>query len=175
MDKTKLIEVILSEWTANFQNGDKSTKGAKTRFTDLFQKWKNAGAAFEDLYDTYLPKAIKVHLPKARVLKDTYVKFGKKTGKSFQEYTDEWNAKINSDATEIFFEFFPIPSEDDGEPKVYGNMSASEYRAQRRYADQFPILNTKELVKAWREQKEYNLDIEEALKNVLGENNESDS
>jgi hypothetical protein len=54
-------------------------------------------------------------------------------------------------------------------------MSATEYKAQRRYADQFPTLNTEELVKQWRSQQEYNMDVEDVLDNVLGGNkNETD-
>jgi hypothetical protein len=53
-------------------------------------------------------------------------------------------------------------------------MSATEYRAQRRYADQFPTLDTREAVRLWREQTEYNLDVEDVLENVLGGNNETD-
>ena len=75
----------------------------------------------------------------------------------------------------MFFEFFPAtPADHDPEPKVFGNMSAIEYRAQRRYADQFPTLNTTEAVRLWREQTEYNLDVEDVLENVLGGNNETD-
>jgi hypothetical protein len=169
MDKSKLIELALTEWTARFNNSSKKTDGARANFEELFQRWKDAGATFDDV-EKYLPKAIKIHQPKPAVVKNTYKKYGHLTGKTEKEYADDWNEKIEATGTEVFFEFFPVtPIDHDPEPKVYGNMSASEYRAQRRYSEQFPILNTDELVKAWKEQQEYNLDVEEVLENVLGE------
>jgi hypothetical protein len=93
--------------------------------------------------------------------------------KTEKEFTDEWMSSIEGTGTEVFFEFFPATTVDhDPEPKVYGGMSATEYRAQRRYADQFPTLDTRELVKQWKSQSEYNLDVEGTLENVLGKEDE---
>lgn len=178
MDKTKLIDIALVEWTASFNNSSKKTKDARANFDELFQKWKAAGATFDDLYEIYLPKAIKVHLPKPAVAREVYRRLQNKMGKTEKEFLEDWNSKIESDATELFFDYFPTKSPEvdhDPEPKVYGSMSATEYRAQRRYAEQFPILDTRELVKQWREQQEYNLDVEKVLENVLGGDDETDS
>jgi hypothetical protein len=179
MDKNKQIDVILVEWTATLKSRDRSRKSVRPNFEDLFQKWKDAGATFEDLYETYLPKAIKIHLPVNSIARSTYKGLKQKVAgldKTEKEFIEEWNASIEGTGTEVFFEFFPAtPADHDPEPKVYGNMSATEYKAQRRYADQFPTLNTEELVKQWRSQQEYNMDVEDVLDNVLGGNkNETD-
>lgn len=177
MDKAKLIDIAFVEWVANFKSGSKKTKDARSKFEELFQKWKDVDATFDDLYETYLPKAIKAHQPLPSVARNVYKNLSNKMGKSEKEFIEEWNDSIEATGTEAFFEFFPAtPADHDPEPKVFGNMSANEYRAQRRYADQFPTLDTTELVKAWREQQEeYNIDVEEVLENVLGGNDETNS
>ena len=178
MDKNKQIEIAFTEWVALLKSRDRSRKAVRPNFEDLFQKWKNLGATFDELYETFLPKAIKAHQPLASVARSMYKQIRQKTtiDKTEKEFVEEWNASIDATGTEVFFEFFPAtPDDHDPEPKVYGNMSASEYRAQRRYADQFPTLDTRELVKQWRAQQEYNLDVEDVLENVLGEKDETKS
>lgn len=176
MDKTKLIELALVEWIANFKSGSKKTKDARAKFEELFQKWKDLDATFDDLYETYLPKAIKAHQPLPSVARNVYKNIQNKMGKTEKEFIEEWNDSIEATGTEVFFEFFPAtPVDHDPEPKVYGSMSATEYRAQRRYADQFPTLDTTELVKQWKAQQEYNLDVETVLENVLGGDDETNS
>ena len=176
MDKIKLIDLALVEWIANFKSGPKKTKDARSNFEELFQKWKDLDGTFDDLYEIYLPKAIKAHQPVPSVARNVYKNLNSpKMGKSEKEFIEEWNDSIEAIGQEVFFEFFPAtPVDHDPEPKVFGNMSATEYRAQRRYADQFPTLDTRELVKQWREQKEYNLDVEGVLENVLGGTDEID-
>ncbi|NBW58898.1 hypothetical protein EBR43_14210, partial [bacterium] len=164
MDKNKLLELALVEWIALLKSRDRSKSHVKTNFEDLFQKWKDLEGSFDDLYDTLLPKAIKAHQPLPSIARSTYKTLKSRIDKSEKEFIDEWNDSIEGTGLEAFFEFFPATSFDkDEEPKVYGNMSATEYRAQRRYADQFPTLNTDELIKQWKEQKEYNLDVEDTL------------
>lgn len=178
MDKSNIYELILVEWTALLKSKDRSRKAVRPNFEELFDKWKQANGTFDELYETYLPKAIKAHLPVPSIVRSTYKKLKSTIGsmdKSEKEFLEEWNASIEGTGTEVFFEFFPATKIDhDPEPKVFGNMSATEYRAQRRYADQFPTLDTREAVRIWREQTEYNLDVEGTLENVLGDNNEND-
>lgn len=173
MDKSKVLELTLIEWIANLKSRDRSRKNVRPNFEELFQKWKDLDASFDDLYETLLPKAIKAHQPLPSVARSTYKSLKDKIDKSEKEFVEEWNASIEGTGQEVFFEFFPATTLDkDDEPKVYGNMSVTEYRAQRRYADQFPTLNTDELVKQWRSQQEYNLDVEDTLETVLGDDNE---
>lgn len=178
MDKSKLIEIALVEWTAGLKSKDRSKKSVRSNFEELFQKWKDLGAVFDDVYETYLPKAIKAHQPIPSVARSFYKnlkKRGAEIDKSEKEFIDEWNQSIEAAGTESFFEFFPAtPIDHDPEPKVYGSMSATEYRAQRRYAEQFPVLQTDELVRQWKLQQDA-LDVEKALENVLGDKDETNS
>lgn len=170
MDKSKALELTLVEWVANLKSRDRTRKSVRPNFEELFQKWKDLDATFDDLYETLLPKAIKAHQPVPSVARSTYKSLKNNIDKTEKEFIEEWNDSIEGTGQEVFFEFFPATSLDkDDEPKVFGNMSATEYKAQRRYADQFPTLNTDDLVKQWRDQQEYNLDVEETLENVLGD------
>lgn len=177
MDKSKALELTLVEWIANLKSRDRSRKAVRPNFEELFQKWKDLDASFDDLYETLLPKAIKAHQPLPSVARSTFKTLKTKIDKTEKEFIDEWNSSIEGTGQEVFFEFFPATTLDkDDEPKVYGSMSKTEYQAQRRYADQFPTLNTDELVKQWRSQQEYNLDVEDTLENVLGnDDNETNS
>lgn len=176
MDKSNIFELLLVEWIATLKSKDRSRKAVRPNFEELFDKWKQASASFEDIYETLLPRAIKAHQPLPSVARSIYKSLKQKVHgleKTEKEFIDEWNDSIEGTGTEVFFEFFPAtPIDHDPEPKVYGNMSATEYKSQRRYADQFPTLDTRELIKQWKQQIEYNLDIEDTLENVLGEKNE---
>ena len=87
-----------------------------------------------------------------------------------KEFIDQWNQDIADKCSAAFFAIFPIEKpkdpDDDGEPKVFGNMSAKEYAAQRRYADQFPVLNTEELERRMRESMNSYNDLN--IENILG-------
>jgi len=171
MDKNKLLELAFIEWAANFKTSDRKTKDARANFETLFQKWKDLGATFDDTFEPLLPKAIKTHQPTSAVVRNSYNVLDVKKYKTLKEFSDDWNDSIESTAQEVYFEFFQaVPADHDPEPKVFGNMSATEYRAQRRYADQFPELDTRELVKAWREQKPYNPEVDDKLENILDGN-----
>lgn len=178
MDKNKAIELILVEWIASLKSRDRSVKSIKPNFEELFERWKLQDATFDDLYENYLPKAIKAHQPVSSVIKNTFsvlkrnVKSFKKTEK---EFADEWLKGIDDIATKAFFEYFPAPviDVDDG-PKVFGSMSAKEYNLQRRYIEQFPILDTTELEKQWKQEREM-LDLDDLLKNVLGNQDENNN
>ena len=176
MDKNKLLELTLTEWIAVLKSKDRSRRHVRLNFEELFQKWKDLDATFDELYETLLPKAIKAHQPLPSVARNTFKTLKSKVDKTEKEFIDEWNDSIEGTGQEVFFEFFPPTTLDkDDEPKVYGNMSATEYRAQRRYADQFPTLNTTELVKAWREQKQYNPIVDAKLENILGGGNSDET
>ena len=172
-DNIKIIELTLVQWIAALKSKDRSHKFVKSNFEELFAAWKQSGCTFDELYETYLPKAIKAHQPIASVARGAYKSIKAKAGplldKTEKEFIEEWTASIEAAGTEVFFDYFPATNLDkDDEPKVFGNMSAKEYRAQRKYVEQFPTLNTKDLVKQWREQEEYNLNVEDVLENILG-------
>lgn len=166
-----VLELLLQQWIASLKTKDRSAAAVSGNFEELFESLKNSGATFEEAHEI-LPKAVKAHQPVASLTRAQYKNLKKKVfdfDKTEKEFTEEWNRSIDDKGTAAFFEFFPLPKMDeDGEPKVYGNMSAKEYKAQRRYAEQFPVLDTTELEKRMNE-REYNLDIEDMLKHVLGE------
>lgn len=176
MDKNKLLELALVEWIAILKSRDRSHKHVRANFEELFQKWKDLDASFDDLYETYLPKAIKAHQPVSSVARNTFKNLKSKIEKTEKEFIEEWNDSIEGTGQEVFFEFFPATTLDkDDEPKVFGNMSAEEHRAQQRRTDQFKTLSTDELIKQWKSQSTYDLDVESTLENILGGSDETNS
>jgi hypothetical protein len=176
MENKDTFSLILDQWRASLRSKNRKKDNIRPNFEELFQNWSSAGASFDDLYEDLLPKAISAHQPHSSVIRETYRALkasNKRFNKTEKELTEEWNKGIHDLATETFFEFFKPPSFDqDDEPKVYGSMSLKEYRAQRRYAEQFPTIKTDNLVKQWHDNSAQNLDIEEMIKSVLGDENE---
>jgi len=174
MELSKAIELVFEQWEVYIKssNTKRGKQFVRPHFEELFEKWKNTGASFEELYPEWLPKAIKVHQPPSAVARSTYKILKQKLtkfDKTEKEYIQEWNDNIKNEATEVFFDFFPPPKfDEDSEPKVYGKMSVSEYRAQQKYVNQFPILDTTQLEKQWQ-QRQYNIDLDDVMKNVLGD------
>lgn len=173
MDKSKAIGLAFEQWAASLKSRDRTQKSVRPNFEELFETWKKIDCTFDDLHESHLPKAIKAHLPNDSIIRKSHDKFSKiipNFDKSLKEFKDEWVKSISDTATEAFFEYFPPPilDDEDPEPKVYGNMSMKEYKAQRRYAEQFPVIDTTDLEERWKNQ-EYNLDIEDLIKHVLGE------
>jgi hypothetical protein len=168
------LDLIFTEWKAGLKNRDRSAAAVAGNFDDLFNELKRANASFEEAH-AILPKAIKAHLPPPGVAKTIY-KNGKSNPKiahySEKEFVDQWNQDIADKGTAAFFDSFPRPktdADDDGEPKVYGQMSAKEYRAQRRYADSFPTLDTAALERAMQRGVSYNPMEDQDLHNILGD------
>jgi hypothetical protein len=169
------LDLIFDEWKANLKSKDRAASAVTGNFDELFEELKRANATFDEAH-SILPKAIKAHLPPPAVAKNTY-KLSKTNPKvasySEKEFIEQWHQDINDKGTASFFDIFPRPkvdTDDDGEPKVYGQMSAKEYRAQRRYADSFPRLDTAALERAMITQT-YN--PMEDLENILGEDDGS--
>ncbi len=177
MSNIKSSDLIFERWKASLRSRDRTMKAVSGNFDELFEELKKDGTSFEDAHDL-LGQAIKAHLPTRSVVKGTHekLKINPKYVKSESELADEWKQSINDAATESFFDFFEKKKnddDDDGEPKVYGNMSAKEYRAQRRYAEQFPILDTRERERKLREHV-YNPSKQDLL-NVLGESDDGET
>jgi len=146
------FDLILEEWEAGLKQKDRSSGSVSSNFDELFEKLRAAGATFDEAH-TILPRAIKMHQPSLAVARNVHksAKFMTKMANiSEKEFVDKWNKDIADKGTNAFYSLFPRPKGEDEEdpgPKVFGNMSAREYRLQRRYADQFPILDTEELEK----------------------------
>ena len=146
------FDLIYEDWKASLKTRDRSAGSVSSNFEDLFEKLRSAGATFAEAHPM-LPKATKAHQPPPALAKATYrnLRSNPKIAiYSEKEFIDQWNQDIADKATNAFFSVFPVPKnkdQEDDEPKVYGNMSVKEYKAQRRYSDQFPVLNTEELEK----------------------------
>ena len=163
--------LIFDEWKANLREKDRSAPAVSGNFEELFSELKRNNISFDEAY-TILPKAIKAHQPSPGLARNQY-KLLKSTpkvaGLSEKEWTDKWNQDIHDKGTAAFFDSYPRPkvdTDDDGEPKIYGQMSAKEYKAQRKYADSFPRLDTEALERAMVSGT-YN--PMEDLDNILGE------
>ena len=165
------LSLIFDEWKANLKSRDRSSNAVTGNFDELFETLKRSNATFEEAH-AILPRAIKAHLPHPAVAKTIY-KNSKSNPKvahyTEKEFVDQWNQDIADKGTASFFDVFPRPkidADEDGEPKIFGQMSAKEYRAQRRYAEQFPRINTEALERALVSNT-YN--PAEDYQNILGE------
>ena len=146
---TANLDLIYERWKASLQEKDRTRNFVSSNFDELFDAFNSAGATFEEAH-SYLPQAIKVHLPSPGVAKATWkmLKNSPNNAESSEkEFIDSWHKDISDKATNSFYHVYPLPEEkdDDKEPKVYGNMSAKEYKLQRKIADSYPILDTEEL------------------------------
>jgi hypothetical protein len=170
-------DLILKQWVASLKFRKRDRTNVAPNFEDLFEQLKRAGATFDEAYEM-LPAAIKAHLPVPSLVKQMYAKLKRMPNfdKTEKEYVEEWNKSIEDTATNSFFVWFPIKKDDDDddEPKVFGNMSVKEYRTQRSYADSFTVLDTTELEQRMHN-RQYNLDIEDLIKNILGDKDETNS
>lgn len=166
MAPNKTAELILEKWIASLKTRDRSKKATPDNFDEFFAELKKADVSFDDAHNL-LPIAVKAHLPKKAVIKNTWIKHTVLHGiyKNSDEFAEEWNDSIKNTATDAFFSNYPlkINDDDDGEPKVYGNMSVKEYRLQRKYADAFPRLDTDDLIRQMKERKSLIGDLDGAL------------
>src|SRR6478736_6928172 len=167
--------LIFQKWKASLRSKDRSKKAMPGNFDELFEELRQSGASFEEAH-AILPQAIKAHYPARAVAKNTYAKYSHIPGfaaSSEKEFIDEWFKSIDDAGTESFYAFFSIESEEDTEPKLYGNMSAREYSLQRKYADSFPRITNEMLAEKSRNlMQQYNLD-EAALLNILGNDDDN--
>ena len=176
MDETakKEAEFAFQEWKARLATRDRRKESLSGNFDELFEELKKLGIAFE-LAHEYLPKAIKAHLPSTSQSKATWenVKHSKRAT-TYPEFVKEWHTMIEDRATESFYDFFKrkkhANEDDDGEPKVFGNMSEKEYRAQRKIADSFQQIDTTELERQLVEREAF---AETLVDDVLGTEDET--
>ncbi len=161
-------ELIFQQWEAALKNKDRSKHAMPNNFDELFSALKASGVNATDAHP-FLDRAARAHFPNKTVLKNTWKKSVclHNVFANENEFLAEWKESIKTCAANSYFEHYPIKiqdEDDDGEPKVYGNMSVKEYKLQRKYADSFPTLNTDELVRQMKERQNLSGD----LKDVLG-------
>jgi hypothetical protein len=160
--------LIFERWRVSLRSRDRSKGAVSGNFDELFEELKKDGVDFNTAY-AILPKAIKAHQPAPFLARNMYkeLKLVAKIKVDEKEFIENWNQSISDKGTESFFSFFDFKEEEPEEPLVYGNMSAREYRAQRKYAESFPILDTSELEKRFNSVVESSLADEDIL-NVFG-------
>jgi hypothetical protein len=143
------LDLIYERWKASLRDKDRSKGFVDSNFDELFDALKGAGATFDEGH-AILPSAIKAHQPSIGLAKNTWKLLKNSTKNSDlteKEFIDQWNKDIADRGTNSFYNAFSLPNEkdDDGEPKVFGSMSAKEYKLQRKNASSYPILDTEEL------------------------------
>ena len=170
---TSNLDLIYEKWKASLREKDRSREFVSGNFDELFDAFNSAGATFEEAH-AYLQQAIKVHLPSAGLARATWkmVKTNPTNAeKTEKEFIDDWHKDIGDKATNSFYHVFPLPEEKDDykEPKVYGSMSAKEYKLQRRHADSYPVLDLEAL--------EQNLQpsVYNPAEDILGEDGDGES
>lgn len=141
-------DLLFQQWVASLATRDRTKKAVQNNFEDLFRMLKNEGLVLESAYE-YLPKAIKAHSPSASLIRNKYkqLKVAGAISTPEKEFADSWNKDIADKANVAFFDVFPIETktEEPEDPVIYGSMTAKEYRAQRKHAESYPVLDTEEL------------------------------
>ena len=171
---TANLDLIYEKWKASLRDKDRSKDAVSINFGELFDAFNTAGATFDEAH-SYLAQAIKAHLPSPGLAKNTWklVKNNpNNAGSSEKEFIDGWHKDIGDKATNSFYGIYSLPEDkdEDPEPKVYGSMSAREYKLQRKHADSYPILDTEELEKRLQQ-----LDSFDPTKEILGEDDDGES
>ena len=146
---TSNLDLIYERWKASLREKDRSREFVSGNFDELFDAFNSAGATFEEAH-SYLPQAIKVHLPSPGVVKAIWKQSkGNPANADLteKEFAEGWNKDIADKATNSFYHIYKLPSDEDidPEPKVFGSMSEKEYKAQRKNVSTYPILDTEEL------------------------------
>jgi len=133
-------ELIFMKWKADLADMDRSSASVEGNFDMLFYSLNKSKISMEEALP-YLDRAIKAHYPSDYIVKFTFRKM-KKLGQaeSIQDFEASWKEHIASAAKRVFFSLYTI---EEAETKAvkYGNMSASEYRKQQKYADSHPTLD----------------------------------
>lgn len=163
----KQANLILEKWIAELKDKDRSRAFVASNFDDLFLTLSKADIDF-DIVHEMIDTAARAHYPSDFIARKTYDATEKKRGserKSYQEFIDGWKKEIKESAIQSFYAFFnnELPTEEE---KQYGSMSAREYRAQRKYAESFPVLTFEEIQKRM---KKMETDLTQPLDVDLGD------
>ena len=140
-------ELIFMKWKADLAEMDRSKDAVEGNFDLLFYALHKAKVPMEEAM-SFLDKAIKAHYPSEYVLK-TVFKSMKKFGRveSVSEFETSWKQFIDSAGKRVFFSIYNIEDQKEESAPKYGNMSASEYRKQQKYADSHPTIDWESIIK----------------------------
>lgn len=137
----KKAELILDRWKADLKEMDRSRHNVQGNFELLFVTLEESKIGFETAH-TILEKAIKAHYPPTGAVDNTYRRLKPMlSGKSKQEFLEEWKENIESAAKRAFYGLYDIDGAKDQESKKFGSMSTTEYKKQRKYAESHPVLD----------------------------------
>ncbi|CAB4124540.1 hypothetical protein UFOVP53_9 [uncultured Caudovirales phage] len=135
----KKANLIFDKWKAELKEMDRTRANVDGNFDILFSNLKNSKVSFDTAHEI-LPKAIIAHYPNQGVIDNVYKRI-KMSGKTKQEYSDEWKENIGAAGKRMFYSLYDIEGEAKEEKKEYGSMSAKEYRLQRKHAEAFPLID----------------------------------
>lgn len=167
--------LVFEEWKARLRSKNRDKDHVADNFLELFENIKLSGSSFEEAH-SLLSAAIKAHLPDATVSRRVYEQYKRvvPNAKKEKEFIQSWIDNISNIATESFYDVFEqsLPHKREEPVKKYtGNISEGEYKSLRKYADQFEIIDTKELETQLRFGGYMPLDDDDFKGTVLGENN----
>jgi len=169
----RIAKLILDRWKAELTKMDRSFDNIAANFDELVSNMYLAETPFE-LAEENINAGIIEHYPSEHLAKIIWKgnKAAKKIDKDFPTFYVDWKKAINSEGKQVFFSYYSLPSDEtvNKNKKTTGSVSVKEHRAQRRYAESFPILDTSTIeVKI----KKVIGDMEEDfMKTVLGEDDE---
>lgn len=137
----KKAELIFDRWQADLKEMDRSRSKVEGNFELLFVTLDESKISFEIAHQI-LDKAIKAHYPPLSAIDNTYRRLKPMlSGKTKQEFLDEWKDNIGAAAKRAFYGLFSIDGVAEQEDKKFGSMSASEYKKQRKHAESYPVLD----------------------------------
>lgn len=153
----KRAKLIIERWAAELEHKDRTLSAVSGNFDEVFYELWKASVDFETVHEM-LPDIVKHHLPNNFIASNTYKARKHQLNQSFTEFMNDWKKLLKDKALQSFYSYFSVEGEDEfkEEEKKYGNMSAQEYRRQRKYAESFPELD-------WRKLK---AQMDEAMKNI---------
>lgn len=142
MSKQKKAELIFDRWKADLKEMDRSKHQVQGNFELLFVTLEESKVEFDDAH-VILDKAIKAHYPPQSAIDNTYRRLKPMlSGKTKQEFLDEWKENIAAAAKRAFYGLYSIDgAADQEEQKKFGSMSTTEYKKQRKYAESHPVLD----------------------------------
>ena len=143
---TKKAELIFMKWKAELADMDRSKPAVEGNFDLLFDQLQRSKIKIDDALP-FLDKATKAHYPSAYVIKYTYKRikhFGK--SESLSDFGESWKEFIGNAAKRVFFSIYDIDGAAANKEKTYGNMTASEYRKQQKYADSHPSIDWEAII-----------------------------
>ena len=157
-------ELIFDKWKAELIGKDRSRAAVAGNFDEIFSAWHRSKVKFDEAYKL-LEATIKAHYPSDSIAKNTYrsLKRSANIPKTESEFISEWKENISGTAKQVFYSLYDIDgtapvSEEDAK---YGNMSAQEYRKQRKYADSHPLLDWQSIkIEPIEEDEDGNLDVD---------------